>query len=167
MIDLWRASAVLDLVAGPESRGNYNAWYREAHQQAVQLADLTISEVRALQARLVRRNGGSAIGRYQIIDETLEWLVARMGLTGKEPFTPALQDRMALQLARDAGLNAWLAGALADARFAANLARVWAGLPGDHQGRSVYAGIQGNRATIAWRTLVASLRRIRSDISSK
>ena len=38
----------------------------------MQLADLTIGEVRALQARLVRRNGGSAVGRYQIIDETLE-----------------------------------------------------------------------------------------------
>ena len=74
---------------------------------------------------------------------------------------------MALQLARDAGLNAWLAGALSNERFAANLARVWAGLPGNHQGRSVYAGIQGNRAAIGWRTLVASLRRIRSDIISK
>ena len=167
VIDRWRASAVLDLVAGPESRGNYNAWYREAQQQEVQLADLTIGEVGALQAQLVRRNGGSAIGRYQIIDDTLDGLVARMGLTGKEPFTPALQDRMALQLARDAGLNAWLAGTLADARFAANLARVWAGLPGDHQGRSVYAGIQGNRATIGWRTLVAALCWIRSDIISR
>ena len=167
VVDLWRASAVLDLVAGPESRGNYNAWYREAHQQEVQLADLTLGEVRALQARLVRRNGGSAIGRYQIIDETLERLVSTMGLTGRERFTPALQDRMALRLARDAGLDAWLAGALADARFAANLARVWAGLPGDHRGRSVYAGIQGNRAAIGWHTLVASLRRIRSDIISK
>jgi conjugal transfer mating pair stabilization protein TraG len=115
----------------------------------------------------VRRNGGSAIGRYQIIDETLEWLVARMGLTGKEPFTPALQDRMALRLARDAGLDAWLAGALSNERFAARLARVWAGLPGDHQGRSVYAGTQGNRAAIGWRTLVAALRRIRSEIVGK
>ena len=80
---------------------------------------------------------------------------------------PALQDRMALQLARDAGLTAWLAGTLGDARFAANLARVWAGLPGDHRGRSVYAGIQGNRATIGWRSLVAALRWIRSDIISR
>jgi len=167
VIDLWRASAVLDLVAGPESRGNYNAWYREAHQQEVQLADLTIGEVRALQARLVRRNGGSAVGRYQIIDDTLDGLIARMGLSGRERFTPALQDRMAMHLAREAGLDTWLTGALSDERFAARLARVWAGLPGNHQGRSVYAGIQGNRAAIGWHTLVAALRRIRSDIISK
>ena len=163
VLDLWRASAVLDLVAGPESRGNYNAWYAQAHQSQVQLADLTVREVRALQDRLVRRNGGSAVGRYQIIDDTLAGLVERLGLTGNERFTPALQDRMAMHLARDAGLQAWLTGALSDERFAANLARVWAGLPGDHSDRSVYAGIQGNRATLGWRTVVASLRGIRFD----
>jgi hypothetical protein len=163
VIDLWRTNAVLDLVAGPESRGNYNAWYRAAQQNALQLADLTVGEVRALQKRLVRANGGSAIGRYQIIDDTLAGLVTRMGLTGKERFTPALQDRMAMQLATDAGLEDWIDGGLGDERFAANLARVWAGLPADHRGRSFYAGIQGNRATLGWRSLVASLRGIRAD----
>ena len=69
-----------------------------------------------------------------------------------------------MHLARDAGLQAWLTGALSDERFAANLARVWAGLPGDHSDRSVYAGIQGNRATLGWRTVVASLRGIRFDV---
>jgi hypothetical protein len=163
VMDLWRGSAVLDLVAGPESRGNYNAWYRAAHQNRLQLANLTVDEVRSLQTRLVRVNGGSAIGRYQIIDDTLDGLVARMGLSGRERFTPALQDRMAIELAGDAGLDAWLAGTLGDERFAANLARVWAGLPADHRGRSLYAGIQDNRATIGWGTLVSALRGIRAD----
>ena len=163
VIDLWRAGAVLDLVAGPESRGNYNAWYGAADQHAVQLADLTVAEVRALQKRLVRENGGSAVGRYQIIDDTLDGLVARMGLSGKERLTPALQDRLAMHLAREAGLEAWLAGGLDDARFAANLARVWAGLPADRSGRSHYAGIAGNRAGVGWRTVVAALRHIRFE----
>ena len=79
VIDLWRAGAVLDLVAGPESRGNYNAWYRAAHQSDLQLAELTVAEVRALQRRLVRKNGGSAIGRYQIIDDTLDGLLVPGG----------------------------------------------------------------------------------------
>jgi conjugal transfer mating pair stabilization protein TraG len=163
MLDLWRTSAVLDLVAGPESRGNYNAWYRAAHQNELQLAELTVAEVRSLQRRLVRMNGGSAIGRYQIIDDTLGGLVVRMGLNGNERFTPALQDRMAMQLAREAGLDAWLSGTLSDERFAAQLARVWAGLPADASDRSRYTGIQGNRAGIGWRTLVTSLDRIRSE----
>ena len=163
LLDLWRSNAVLDLVAGPESQGNYNAWYRAADQHTVQLADLTLAEVRALQRRLVRQNGGSAIGRYQIIDDTLDGLMLRMGLTGRERFTPALQDRMAMWLAREAGLEAWLSGALTDERFAANLARVWAGLPADGSGRSHYAGIAGNRAGVGWRTVVAALRQIRFD----
>jgi hypothetical protein len=104
------------------------------------------------------------IGRYRHpIDDTLAGLVERLGLTGNERFTPALQDRMAMHLARDAGLQAWLTGALSDERFAANLARVWAGFPGDRSDRSVYAGIQGNRATIGWRAVVDSLRDIRFD----
>ena len=167
VLELWRTAAVLDLVAGPESRGNYNAWYRAAHQGEVQLADLTLAEVRALQRRLVRQNGGSAIGRYQIIDDTLDGLVARMGLSASERFTPALQDRMAMHLAREAGLEAWLDGALSDEGFAARLARVWAGLPADQSGRSRYAGIQGNRAGIGWRALVTSLGRIRSESMTK
>jgi muramidase (phage lysozyme) len=162
-IDLWRASLVLDLVAGPESGGNYNAWYGNARQNDVHLADLTLDEVRRLQARLLRRHGGSAIGRYQIIARTLEGLITRMGLTGKERFTPALQDRMALHLAHEAGLGRWLTEALSDERFAANLARVWAGLPGDESNRSVYAGLQGNRSGIRWGRLVAALRAIRVD----
>jgi hypothetical protein len=163
VIDLWRAGAVLDLVADPESRGNYNAWYRAAGQGELQLADLTLKEIRALQKRLVRRHGGSAVGRYQIIDDTLDGLIVRMGLSGSERFTPALQDRMAIHLAREAGLDAWLAGALTDARFAANLARVWAGLPADRSGRSHYAGIAGNRAGVGWHRVVASLRHIRFE----
>lgn len=162
-LDRWRTNGVLDLVAGPESRGNYNAWYRDAHQSEIQLADLTVGEVRALQRQLVRRHGGSAIGRYQIIDDTLGRLIVRMDLSGGERFTPALQDRMAMHLARDAGLDAWLAGAMRDERFAANLARVWAGLPAGPRNRSAYHGIQGNRAGVGWRTLVASLRDLRSD----
>jgi hypothetical protein len=40
---------------GPESRGNYNAWYRAAHQQEVRSRISRSAEVRALQRRLVRR----------------------------------------------------------------------------------------------------------------
>jgi hypothetical protein len=157
----WQTNAVLDLVAVPESRGNYNALYRAADQQAVTLADLTVDGVRALQAQLIHARGGSAIGRHQFLAATLERLAARAGLQGSERFTPALQDRLAGQLAHEAGLAAWLQGTLPDERFAANLARVWAGLPRDGSDQSAYAGINGNQATIAWQTVVSRLRAIR------
>jgi conjugal transfer mating pair stabilization protein TraG len=125
-----------------------------------------VDQVRDLQADLVRTNGGSAIGRYQLLDDTLDGLVDRLGLSGTEHFTPALQDRMALELARDAGMAAWIAGRISDERFAENLSQVWAGLPRDASNASYYEGIQGNRATVDWDTVIASLRAIRGGRAS-
>ena len=156
-----RSGALLDLIALPESGGNYNAWYGNAGQDHVDLATLSVDQVRDLQADLVRSQGGSAIGRYQLLDDTLAALVERMGLTGSERFAPALQDRMALQLARDAGMDEWIGEEISDARFAQNLAQIWAGLPKDGSNQSRYADVQGNRATADWHTVIASLRVIR------
>jgi conjugal transfer mating pair stabilization protein TraG len=124
-----------------------------------------VDDVRELQQDLVRSNGGSAIGRYQIIDDTLERLVGTMGLTGGERFTPALQDRMALQLAGEAGLQDWKSGGISDERFAYNLSQVWAGLPRDASNLSFHEGVAGNRAQIHYDDVLASLRTIRSTDS--
>jgi len=158
--------ALLDLIAAPESRGNYNAWYGNAYQDRVDLAGLTVDQVRGLQADLVRSTGGSAIGRYQLLDDTLDGLVDRMDLTGHERFTPMLQDRMALQLARDAGMEDWIRGRTSDEHFARNLSQVWAALPRDASNQSQYEGIQGNRALADWTSVIASLRSIRRDGAS-
>ena len=155
------SGALLDLIAAPESRGNYNAWYGNAGQDRVDLAHLTVDEIRDLQADLVRSNGGSAIGRYQLLDDTLDGLIDRMGLTGNERFTPELQDRMALLLARDAGMDGWAGGRISDERFARNLSGIWAGLPRDASNQSYYEGVQGNRATLDWHRVVGTLREIR------
>jgi hypothetical protein len=104
-LDRWRAAAVLDLVAGPESGGHYDALYRDAPQREVALATLTLREMRALQERRRRTHGGSAIGRYQFLAATLNALIDRLGLTGTERFTPALQDRLAQALLTDAGVE--------------------------------------------------------------
>jgi conjugal transfer mating pair stabilization protein TraG len=161
-----QAGALLDLIAAPESHGNYNAWYGNAGQDRLDLAALTVNQVRDLQGDLVRTNGGSAIGRYQLLDDTLNVLVDRLGLSGAERFTPALQDRMALELTRDAGMEDWIAGRVRDERFAANLSQVWAGLPRDASNESYYEGIQGNRATVDWNSVIASLRAIRGGRAS-
>jgi conjugal transfer mating pair stabilization protein TraG len=154
---------LLDLIAAPESHGNYNAWYGNAYQDRVDLAGLTVDQVRGLQADLVRSTGGSAVGRYQLLDDTLDGLVDRMGLTGHEHFTPVLQDRMALQLAGDAGMEDWIRGRTSDEHFARNLSQVWAALPRDVSNRSQYEGIQGNRALVDWTSVIVSLRSIRGD----
>jgi conjugal transfer mating pair stabilization protein TraG len=153
---------VLDLIAKPESQGNYNALFRDAAQQDVRLTDMTLDQVRQVQQRLVAERGGSPVGRYQIIDDTLDDLIARMGLSGNDRFTPELQDRMGLALARDAGLDAWRAGRLTDAGFAHNLSRIWAGLPADASNRSYYEGVAGNRAQVGWASVHQALEQARS-----
>jgi conjugal transfer mating pair stabilization protein TraG len=158
-----RAGVVLDLIATAESRGNYNAWHGNAAQRDVDLSALSVNEVRALQAELVRSTGGSAIGRYQILDDTLGSLATRLGLSGDERFTPALQDRLALQLAQDAGLDRWLEGRLSDDQFARNLSLIWAGLPLDGSNRSAYEGVSGNRAMLGYRDVIARLHVLRKE----
>jgi conjugal transfer mating pair stabilization protein TraG len=154
--------SLLDLIAVPESRGNYNAWYNHAEQSHVELSTMTFDQVRDFQSQLLAEgNGGSAIGRYQFIPETLESLRDRLGLRGDEPFTPALQDQLALVLARDAGVNAWLDGTLTTDTLAHNLSRIWAGLPQDASNTSYYQDIGNNTAHIDYATVVAGLEAIR------
>ncbi len=149
---------MLDLIAKPESQGNYNALFRDAGQQDVRLTDMTLDQVRQLQQLLVAERGGSPVGRYQIIDDTRDALIARMGLSGHERFTPELQDRMGILLARDAGLDAWRAGRLSDEAFAHNLSRIWAALLADASNRSYHEGVAGNRATIGWSAVTGALQ---------
>lgn len=153
---------VLNLIAAPESHGNYNAWYRHADQDQVILSTLTVSEVQALQSQLLAQgNGGSAIGRYQFLADTLADLTQRLQLSGSEPFTPALQDRLALTLARDAGINDWAAGRLDDHSFTYNLSRIWAGLPKDASNLSYHDGVGDNAAQIDYARVVETLATIR------
>jgi conjugal transfer mating pair stabilization protein TraG len=151
------AGAVLDLIADPESRGNYNALFGDAGQQQLRLTDMTLEQVQQVQQQLVAERGGSPVGRYQIIDDTLGGLIERMGLSGQERFSPALQDRMALVLAGDAGLSAWQSGRMSDETFAGRLATIWAGLPKDATNRSHYEGQAGNRAQVGWTSVVQNL----------
>lgn len=153
---------VLDVVAAPESRGNYNALFGAAGQQQVRLTDMSVGQVRELQRTLISERGGSPVGRYQILAETLDGLTGRMGLSGQERFTPALQDRMALTLAGDAGLKAWQSGRLSDERFAHRLSRIWAALPTDASNRSHYEGKAGNRALVSWDRVIRELGSARS-----
>jgi conjugal transfer mating pair stabilization protein TraG len=125
---------------------------------------MTLDEVRELQQRLVAERGGSPVGRYQIIDDTLDDLMARTGLSGQAHFTPELQDRMGLLLARDAGLDVWQAGRLSDETFAHNLSRIWAGLPADASNRSYYEGVAGNQANIGWATVTQALGATRRGV---
>lgn len=88
-----------------------------------------------------------AIGRYQFIPATLRRLVDKLGIPSKARFSPEVQDLLADELLREAGLDDFLTGKLGAPGFQDNLAKIWAGLPA-RNGKSVYDGFAGNKATM-------------------
>lgn len=107
------------------------------------LTQMTISEVLAWQDNIDPRYQSEAAGAYQIMEDTLRGLVSREGLTGAELFDGAMQDRLAVALMRDAGLEDWRAGLIGPEEFNDGLAGIWAAVPlsrGPNAGQSRYGG---------------------------
>ena len=83
-----------------------------------------------------------AIGRYQIIPDTLARLVRETGISPATRFRPAVQDMFANTLIAEAGCADFKSGALSLPRFMDGLALIWAGLP-RADGYSAYHGRSG------------------------
>lgn len=103
-----------------------------------------------------------AIGRYQFIPDTLDYLVTKLGISRTQRFSPTVQDQLAHALLRQAGLARFLAGELNRHQFMNGLARIWAGLP-NSSGKSHYHGYAGNKATMTWARFDARMARIFGD----
>lgn len=141
---------LLSLIGAAEAG---SAEYDAIHHRATVLpakppTALTMQEIVDWIAATPRQN--HAIGRYQIIPMTLNYLINAEKIPMAALFTPDLQDRLALRLIEDAGLNEFRAGVMSPEDFLDSLAFVWAGLPLG-SGRSAYEGIAGNKATISRR----------------
>lgn len=100
-----------------------------------------------------------AIGRYQFIPSTLRRVARIRGFGPETPFSPGVQDALALVLLEDAGLTAFKAGEMDRLVFMHNLAKIWAGLPLPN-GRSYYQGYAGNAATMTWAAFEGGMRGI-------
>ncbi|WP_238311080.1 hypothetical protein [Methylobacterium organophilum] len=156
-----QAARILDFVAGPESGGNYNAFFGNG-RSTKDLSAMTLDQVMAWSRN--RGTQSSATGRYQFMAGTLRGLKEELGLSGSEPFTPALQDRLALQLLERRGYSEWRAGRISDAAFANRLALEWASLPnvtaqnGRPAGVSAYAGDGLNKSLVSPASVLSALR---------
>lgn len=111
----------------------------------VDLQNMTLNEVRALQRKMLNHPqnkwNSSAVGRYQIVGETLKGLMTEMGLNGSEKFDAALQDKMGMKLLQRRGYDKFMSGEMSAQAFQNNLAREWASLPntsgrGHHPGQT-------------------------------
>ena len=95
----------------------YSGDFRKMKQHAGKaLTDMTIAEIMSLQAK---RSGMSneewisqgrlhAVGRYQFIGGTLPGVVKRAGIPTTAKFTPEVQDLLAMQYLKEAGIGAWI-----------------------------------------------------------
>ena len=154
-----KVGEILDLIAGPESSGRYDAVY--PGRRRPEILDMTLSELyRDMRARGNRYNS-SASGRYQYIRRTLQDVASSMGLDpDTTKFDPETQDKIAIyHLRRSHGLDRWLAGRMSNEDFLNRLAGTWAGIP-NTSGRSTYAGVLDNRAGIAVNTALGRLDQI-------
>jgi muramidase (phage lysozyme) len=159
---------LLDLIASVESSfdtagGGYfaiNSSIRRLNTNP-QLVAMTIQQVIDYTTQVRDQTSGSgAAGRYQFIPITLTEVVNRGNIQRNLIFSPAMQDYLAIQRARQARkYGQWLAGTLSDEDFAIELAKEWAGLPVVREvirngrrvlrGQSYYVGIQGNNTRMS------------------
>ena len=136
---------LLDFIGGLEAPQGYNQVYGKNRIEP--LDQMSVAEVFALQKKMVKENKtSSAVGRYQFINKTLAGLVDEMGIGLDEKFTPELQDRLAAQLLKRRGADAFLKGETSKEVFLNSLAKEWASVP-TTAGQSYYAGDRaGNKA---------------------
>ncbi len=142
------AERIRHIIAAAEAgKKGYDAIQHAAKRLPDKLpTEMTLGEIDAW----IRATPGQphAIGRYQFIPATLRRLVGQAGLGRETVFSPAVQDRLADMLLREAGLDEATVGTLPRQRFMDNLAEIWAGLPRAN-GKSHYHGYAGNKATMS------------------
>jgi muramidase (phage lysozyme) len=141
------------------------------------LTSMTLDEVEADGPRRTRKFGSSAAGAYQFMRDTLDKpgsladIEGEMGLSGKELFSPDLQDRMGYHLLKRRGYQSFAAGKMTAVDFGKRLAQEWASFPvltdcqGAHRwvkrGQSYYAGDGLNKSLVKPEKVETILKRVR------
>ena len=143
---------LFDLIARGESGGNYNAYFGNTTNSDEHFTSMTIQQVINWQADYVAGGSpSSAVGKYQMMQETLNEMVDKHGVDPNALYDEAMQDRLAIKLLEKRDLSKYLSGELSPEQFAAELAKEWAALPkvlGDNPGDSYYQGDGLNKSSI-------------------
>lgn len=147
------AAAILTFIYRGESGGDYNKLSGGAERRSgIKVTNYTIEKLLnepLLTTAAGRKKVGaisSAAGAPQIIQKTLKALVYRLGLKGTEKFDANMQDRLAYDLLRQRGYDAWVSGRIDTVEFAKRLAQEWASLP-VLAGTKNYKGVNIKRGT--------------------
>ena len=143
--------SLIDMIGNIESSDNYNVI---AGGKEHPLTNMTVQEIREFQKNLeIDGAASTALGRYQIKDDTLDYLVKRMKLKGDEVFDEELQDAMATELLKRRGLERFKNGEMSTERYILNLSKEWAALPESSSNQSYHKGVGNNKALIDYETM--------------
>jgi len=140
---------LLNYIGQKEANGQYDMLV--GRKQHGPLTSMTVAEVMEFQKKMISGQGptgkheSTAVGKYQIIQETLAGLIRNGVLKPSDVFDSSTQDRAALGLLKEKGMDAYVSGKMSKDEFADRVARVWASMP-LASGQSAAAGIGSNKA---------------------
>ncbi|RVK16204.1 hypothetical protein CN138_29905 [Sinorhizobium meliloti] len=158
------AAILLDFIreteVGRSDRASYDVIYGHNQSKLPQpLTTMTYGEVVDAQKGWSKRFRSSAAGGYQFMRATLIDLAKQVtSISGKDVFTPDLQDQLAYKLLLRRGYAEFIVGKITLIEFAENLAKEWASFPvlaatkvserEIRRGQSYYAGDGLNKALV-------------------
>jgi hypothetical protein len=140
---------LLDYIGKKESRGQYDMLV--GNKQYSPLTSMTVAEVMDFQKNMISGQGPTgkhettAVGKYQIIKGTLQGLIKNGDLAPGDIFNSSTQDRAAIALLKEKGMDSYVSGKMSKDEFADRVARVWASMP-LAGGKGAYDGVGSNRA---------------------
>jgi muramidase (phage lysozyme) len=167
---------LLNTIGTIESNNQYDILF--GGKRNPQLTDMSISELLDYQSNLINEQKklkktnpdqyvGSAAGRYQFIPNTIKGLVDLGIISLDDKFNSETQDKMAIQLLNESGLNRYKKGELSADEFADNLSKKWAGLPYNND-KSYYDKDGVNKALISRKDFMAVFAdEINNDIAKQ
>lgn len=153
------AVKILDMIGNKEAPRGYDTVYGNNQRQLTKpITEMTLDELILNQAGFTKNFGSSASGRYQFMRATLQDLKKELKMSGREKFTPDLQDRLGYHLLKRRGYVKWVNGDINHDSFMIGIAKEWASFPvpynmkGAHRnvkrGESYYAGDRLNMSLI-------------------
>jgi hypothetical protein len=110
-----------------------------------------VAEVMDFQKNMISGQGPTgkhettAVGKYQIIKGTLQGLIKNGDLAPGDIFNSSTQDRAAIALLKEKGMDSYVSGKMSKDEFADRVARVWASMP-LASGKGAYDGVGSNKA---------------------
>lgn len=150
------ATKILDLIGRVEGAGgNYNVLV--GGKTNPELTSMTISEVLAFQNNMIAQGHEStAVGKYQIIQDTLKGLLRQGVVSPNETFSPSTQDKLATALLNEKGWTRFQSGKMSADQMADGIAKIWAAFPMAN-GQSYYQGKGSNKALLSRQEVLTAL----------